>query len=447
MSMNKIYVTLIILLSAMLLLIAFAINIPRNILFWVIEGLGILILAFLLFFYQRVMRPIHVIGNGMELLREQDFSSRLRSVGEPEADRMVEIFNRMMAELKEGRLRLRERNHLLDLLVEVSPMGVVMLDFDGHVTSLNPAARQMLECSDSCIGSTMAEMDNDLARRIGFLGDGQTETFKMSDAHIYRCTRRSFLDQGFQHPFVLIESLTHDVMKAEREAYGKVIRMISHEANNTMAAIGCIMETVGDELNDIPGTQELQTALQACTNRSREMSAFITRFADVVRIPDPVLLPVPLNSLITANLRFLESLCSAHGITLSVELCDGSPVAEMDVALMAQVLVNIVKNSVESIVERCSAMTGIQENASATDGRIKIETYASPMQIIITDNGIGISPETEKNLFTPFFSTKPNGHGIGLLLIREILTRHRCHFSLRTDKVDGTTTFRIEFPH
>lgn len=432
--MNKIYLTLIILLSAMLLLIAFAPNIPRDVLFWVIEGLGLLTLGFLFYFYRRVMRPMHVIGNGMELLREQDFGSRLRRVGEPEADRIVEIFNRMMTELKEGRLRLRERNHLLDLLVEVSPMGVVMLDFDGRITSLNPAARQMMQCGEECNGRTFADIDNDLARRISTLPDGQTATFNMSDAHIYRTTRRSFIDRGFPHPFVLIESLTQDVMNAEREAYGKVIRMISHEVNNTMASVSSIMETVGDELRYIDGTQELQDALTACTARSRSMSAFITRFADVVKIPAPDLQPTPLNSLVTANQLFLESMCSSHGgIRMTVSLCDESPVVSADVALMAQVLVNIVRNSVESIAEK-----------GGGDGLITLTTEAVPARITVTDNGGGISPDTAQRLFTPFFSTKPNGHGIGLLLIREILIRHHCRFSLRTGN-DGMTIFSIEF--
>ena len=100
---------------------------------------------------------------------------------------------------------------------------------------------------------------------------------------------------------------------------------------------------------------------------------------------------------------------------------------------MAQVLVNIVKNSIESIKEK-----------GCGNGMINITTTATPATIVITDNGTGISPDTEKKLFTPFFSTKPNGHGIGLLLIREILTRHRCHFSLKTEH-DGMTRFRIEF--
>lgn len=412
----------------------------------IITGIAIVVLALLLFYHRRVVRPMQTIAGGMDLLREQDFSSRLRRVGEPHADRIVDIFNRMMDELKERQLRLQERNNLLNLLVEVSPMGVVMLDFDNRIASLNPAARLFLDCDDTHIGKTLAETDSTLAKRASTLKDGETQTFHMSDAHIYRCTCRSFPDRGFMHPFVLIESLTQDVMKAEREAYGKVIRMISHEVNNTMTSIGSIMETVSDELSEMKDTGELRTALQACTTRSHEMSAFITRFADVVKIPEPQLRPTPLNSLVTSSLQFIESLCNAKGIHLETDLHETQDITvNIDMPLMTQVLINIVKNSIESIMENGNA-----------NGRITISTHNSTLNtaatgcgpthstLIIADNGAGIAPEAEQHLFTPFFSTKPNGHGIGLLLIREILTQHKCRFSLKTGK-NKTTTFRIEF--
>lgn len=415
----------------------------------IITGIAIIALALLLFYHRRVVRPMQTIAGGMDLLREQDFSSRLRRVGEPHADHIVDIFNRMMDELKERQLRLQERNNLLNLLVEVSPMGVVMLDFDNHIASLNPAARLFLDCDDTHIGKTLAETDRTLAKRAGTLKDGETQTFHMSDAHIYRCTCRSFPDRGFMHPFVLIESLTQDVMKAEREAYGKVIRMISHEVNNTMTSIGSIMETVSDELAEMSTTvgqqpvaatiQPIIAALQACTTRSHEMSAFITRFADVVKIPEPQLRPTPLNSLVTSSLQFIESLCNAKGIHLETDLHETQDITvSIDMPLMTQVLINIVKNSIESIMENGNA-----------NGCITISTHNSTLNtkhstLIIADNGAGIAPEAEQHLFTPFFSTKPNGHGIGLLLIREILTRHKCRFSLKTGK-NGITAFRIEF--
>ena len=114
-------------------------------LFYITEALLTLSLIILFFFYRKVIKPLESIGNGMELLREQDFSSRLTTVGQAEADRIIQIFNRMMDQLKEERLRLREQNHFLDLLVSASPMGVIILTFDDDISLINKAALKFLE--------------------------------------------------------------------------------------------------------------------------------------------------------------------------------------------------------------------------------------------------------------------------------------------------------------
>ena len=106
-------------------------------LFFLVEGLILITILYLFLFYRRIIKPLDIIGNGMELLKEQDFSSRLSRVGQKEADRIVDIFNKMMEQLKNERLHLREQNHFLDLLINASPMGVIMLNLDGEIISLN----------------------------------------------------------------------------------------------------------------------------------------------------------------------------------------------------------------------------------------------------------------------------------------------------------------------
>ena len=117
--------------------------------------------------------------------------------------------------------------------------------------------------------------------------------------------------------------------------------------------------------------------------------------------------------------------------------CDADvKTVNLDESLFEQVVVNIIKNAVESIVARRNA-------GDDRPGEVWIRTKA-PAEVEVEDNGAGISQETESKLFSPFFSTKPNGQGIGLVFIREVLTRHKCSFSLRTYD-DGLTRFRIRF--
>ena len=399
---------------------------------YVSEAVVTLSLIVLVYFYQKVVQPLNSIANGMDLLREQDFSSRLAPVRQAEADRIVDMFNRMMDQLKNERLRLREQNHFLDLLINVSPMGVVILDFDGKISMLNAAALRFLgyTATDELTGRRFQDLDAPLAGEIARLPKDTSDTIRLSDAMIYRCSRLSFIDRGFAHPFVLIESLTTEVVKAEKKAYEKVIRMIAHEVNNTTAGITSTLETVGEALKEMDDTEDIQEVMKVCVERCYGMSSFITNFANVVKIPDPSLELVRLNDRVTACRMFMETVCRDRRITFHNELCSENPTVRIDTVLFEQVLVNIIKNAAESIGE-C--------------GDIYIRTTDSPVTLEIADSGKGISREVEAKLFSPFFSTKPNGQGIGLIFIREVLTKHGCTFSLRTYP-DGLTRFRISFP-
>ena len=422
-----ILVFLLLALGSVLLFLSSQLN---TIFFYIGEGLILFILIYLTFFYRKIVKPLNTIGSGMELLREQDFSSRLSPVGQYEADRVVNIFNRMMEQLKNERLRLREQNNFLDLLIKASPMGVIITSLDEDLSELNPMALKMLGVRlEDVQGKKMKEIDSPLAVELANLPKGEKVTVRLNDSNIYRCTHSSFIDRRFQHPFYLVETLTDEVMKAEKKAYEKVIRMIAHEVNNTTAGITSTLDTVEQALSSEEGMEDICDVMRVCTDRCFSMSRFITRFADVVKIPEPTLSSVNLNDLVFTCKRFMEGMCNDRRITLRMEMDESLKDVMLDAALFEQVLVNIIKNAAESI---------------ETDGEIIVRTFA-PATVEVIDNGQGISKETEAKLFSPFFSTKPNGQGIGLIFIREVLMRHGCTFSLRT-YADGLTRFRITFP-
>lgn len=404
---------------------------------YVAEIIIICILFYLNVLYRRVVKPMNTIGNGMELLREQDFSSRLSPVGQYESDRIVNIFNRMMDQLKNERLRLREQNHFLDLLIQASPMGVVITTLDYEVSQLNPMAVKMLGVSqEEAEGKLLQQLDSPLAIELASIPKEETAVIRLNDANIYKCTHSFFIDRGFRHPFFLIERMTEEVMRAEKRAYEKVIRMIAHEVNNSTAGITSTLDTVEQVLASEQGMEDICEMMRICTDRCYSMSQFITRFADVVKIPEPTLQSASLNELAATCKRFMEGMCNERDIILRLE-CDAEmELVNMDVSLMEQVLVNIIKNAAESI-ELAGEVEGNRQ------GEITVRTVA-PATIEVIDNGPGISKEAEAKLFSPFFSTKPHGQGIGLIFIREVLNRHGCTFSLRTYS-DGLTRFRIMF--
>ena len=377
------------------------------------------------------MKPLNALNTGLDLLRVQDFSNRLSHVGQKDTDHIIDIFNRMIQQLKNERLKVREQNHFLDLIISNSPMGVIILTFDNKITSINKSAITHLELKydQEVLNKNIDTINTPLAKRINTLPQGSTETIRIGNAKIFRCSRLSFIDQGFQRPFILIESLTEEVMTAEKKAYERVIRMIAHEVNNSVTGVTSIL----DSINEIKSTNDcsidVSEAMAICIERCYGLSKFITLFANVVKIPTPITEYVNLNKCISKSTAFLEHICLTRNIVLSLNLCYEDIMVYIDTTLFEQVLVNIIKNAAESIV---------------SNGEISISTSSNPPCLIIADNGKGIPSDIADKLFTPFFSTKPNGEGLGLIFIREVLLKHNCNFSLYTYD-DGITRFTISF--
>lgn len=401
-----------------------------NVMAYVIAALCIIIIFL---FCRNVIRPMRAIHNGLYLLDEQDFSSRLAPVGQREADRIVDMFNRMMASLKEERLTLREQNHLLDLLIDVSPMGIMILGPKGSIAHLNHAAATFLGYTrtEDVSGRELSALDSSLGKVIAKLKPNETVTARLDNSSIYRCSRLAFMDKGYPHPFILIEALTDEVMLAERKSYEKVIRLIAHEVNNSMAGISSMLDTITMFAAE-DGRSETETeALRSCAQRCKSLSQFITAYSDIVKIPDPSPVRINLNIFVGKLSVLLESICENIGTRLSINLAHEDIYVRIDPVLFEQVLINIVKNAAESAAE--------------THGNVSVETTASPSSLIVTDSGTGITAEISEKLFSPFFSTKPQGQGLGLLFVRDVLRKHNCLFSLRTAP-DHLTRFTIHFP-
>lgn len=362
--------------------------------------------------YRRVLLPVMALKHGIDLLQAQDFSSRLAKVGSRDADNIGAVFNRMMDALKNERLRVMERNQFLDMLIEASPMGIVIYDFNGSIPDMNSAARSLL--------------DNDELRcATEELQRGEVRTVRLSDTRIYRLSSLTFLDRGFQRPFVLMESLSEEVRKVEKAAYGKVIRQMSHEVNNTVAGVTPVLDTLAAIADD----PDLTETVTASSDRLLSLSRFVTNYAEMVKLPAPDLHEVNLTALVESMIPFLESLTAGREIRISTDVERENPVIlRADPVQIEQVIVNIVKNSIESIA------------GSTGSGTVTVRLTRHGLEV--ADNGGGISAEVAENLFTPFFTTKNSGNGIGLMLVSEILHNHGFAFSLRT-YADGITRFRI----
>lgn len=197
-----------------------------------------------------------------------------------------------------------------------------------------------------------------------------------------------------------------------------------------MAAIGSTLDVVSDILKQNP-TDEwsgVLPAVETSFSRCGRLANFISKLAHVVKIPKPTPSDVRINQLAHAVEAFTRQECERRNITLTLALTPEDKLIHVDGIQFEQVLVNIIKNAYEAI---------------GSNGEIQLTTSVSPLSITIADNGSGIPDDSKEKIFTPFFTTKPDGQGIGLMFMREVLLNHACRFRL-TSK-NGWTTFEIFF--
>ena len=401
--------------------------------FLFIEGITLLAAVLFILFYNLLLKPFRTIISGMDLLKQQDFSSRLRPVGHKETNRLIEIFNKMMDQLKEERLHVREQNRFLDLLIQASPLGLIIMDFDDRISQINPAGLRLLnlDSEDSVLGKQLDEAPVVIGKSLASLKTDEDIVIRISGIIIYRCIRSSFIDRGFPRPFILIEELTHEALKIEKKSYENIIRMMAHEVNNSVAAVSSTLTIISDTLKQHENNElsDVLPAVEASCDRCSHLSRFITNFADVVKIPPPVLLKTDLNRLAYSVETLSTMECNHRNIQLTLLLPELPVILKIDGIQIEQVLVNLVKNAYESI----------QKN-----GEIRIITQPYHPQLIVEDSGPGITEEVKEKLFTPFFTTKPHGQGIGLMFVREVLINHGCKFTFNTVE-NGKTRFCISF--
>ncbi|MDE7160168.1 MAG: GHKL domain-containing protein [Muribaculaceae bacterium] len=374
--------------------------------------------------------PVRMIRRGMELLHAQETNNRLRLTGNPAADRVARLFNVLMERLQEQTVVNRRQNHLMSELIAASPMGVMMMDFDGRITDANAAALKFLDLDAASVtGRFLGDLPSELGTALAAIPVGKT-TIRLSETEIYLCRRLEFVDSGFHRPFILIDNMADELRQVEKEAYGKVIRIMAHEVNNTLGGLKSLLELMADSAASDPLMGEaLESGAESCTR----LGAFVDSYAEVARVPVPEKRPVELDSYLSGLLPFLQSVTLGRAEVV-VEPMERGLTVMADGALLERVLVNIVKNASEAM-------------SSGSKGHIRISVAISRGEVTLTisNDGAPIPEGTQYSLFSPFYTTKPGGHGTGLALVAEILGRHAWKYSLSTGP-DGLTRFRIRIP-
>ncbi|GAA3918782.1 sensor histidine kinase [Hymenobacter algoricola] len=396
-----------------------------------LEGLLLVSIILTAQLYRGFVRPFQLIAAGTEAIRARDFSMKFVPVGQREMDQLIDVYNHMIDELRQERVTQHEKSFLLERLLQASPAGVLLLDFEGRIETLNPAAAQCLQLPVAeLLGRKPGELPGEWGPALSTLHTGQPQVIRLSGIQTYRAHCSHFLDRGFTRNFIVLEELTQDLIRQEKLAYEKLIRMMSHEINNSIGAINSILQSFSYyapqlRADDQPDFRE---ALEVSINRNTHLANFIANFANLVRLPAPNRQPCDVHELLRAIHRLLLVQSEKRGIRWHWELAPGPLWISLDQQQLEQALLNIVKNALEAIGE---------------NGNLTVQTTARPPVLRLLNDGPGIAPEVQPRLFTPFFSTKRDGQGIGLTLIRDILLQHGFPFRLET-RPDGLTAFTIQ---
>lgn len=391
-------------------------------------------LALGVFLLNNLFRPLSLVRDSARLLAEKDFSTRFRPVGQPEVDDLIQVYNRMADGLREERVRQQEQQHFLRQVLEGSPSGILTLDVDGRLDYANPAALRLLQVdAGEAFGKRLGELASPLARAADGLSGGQSLVAAAFGGRRVRCVQGSFVDRGFARRFVLLEELTDELRQYERLAYEKLIRMLSHEVNNSAGAASSLLHSCLNYAPQLrPGDRaDYENALRVVISRTEHLSTFMKGFADVVRLPAPRRALSDLHEVLEGIVTLWRPAAEARCIEWRWEIESEPDKVSFDRAQIEQVLVNLVKNAIEAVGE---------------NGRVTLrlgERRGRPF-LDVEDTGPGLSEEARTNLFTPFFTTKPGGQGLGLTLVREVLSQHGFDHSLESPP-GGPTVFTIVF--
>lgn len=371
-----------------------------------------------------------------EVIEAGEYGARYPLAGRAEVDAIIAAYNRVLSALQQERYRLGEQRGFVEKFLHDTPVGVLIHDFDDRISLVNPRMRTLLDASDDAalLGRALHDLDSPIAGTLATLTIDETRMITDAAGRRLRCRLAQFLDRGFPRSYVLIEELTTELNRSERETYEKLIRMMSHEVTNAVAATNSLLESCRSyvpELTNAESRADYANALDVLIARNRSLNEFITGFSNLVKLPPPQPEEVDVRELLKAMQTMFKAELDRRDIRLEVAVAADLPLVAMDRGQMDQVLINVIKNAAEAIDHGGSIRI-----AAACDG--------DRVVLSISDDGAGLTQEVRARLFTPFYTSKRHGQGLGLTLVKEILTQHGFAFSLDTRA--GRTCFTIAMP-
>jgi two-component system, NtrC family, nitrogen regulation sensor histidine kinase NtrY len=377
-------------------------------------GIALLVTAILAARLQHnVVYPLYTLANLLEALREGDYS--LRGSRAQQRDAIGEVVwevNTLSQTLRDQRLKVEETSALLGKIIASIDIAIFSFDGGGQLRLINPAGERLLaQRARTVLGKRAAELGLDDA--LGIEGGGTLKRGFPGGSGRWDVRRFSFREGGRPQDLLVITDLSRALREEERQAWQRLIRVLGHELNNSLAPIksmaGTVMNLLSAETPPEDWSTDARQGLRVIADRADALARFMVGYASLARLPPPK----PERVELAALLRRVAALEQR----LAVRIEPGPDVeVPVDADQLEQALINLIKNAVEAALPQGG---GVELSWAVDATRVRIE---------IRDEGLGLG--SSDNLFVPFFTTKPGGSGIGLVLAQQIVEGHGGALSL-----------------
>lgn len=371
-------------------------------------------------------RGIEAIDHGMHNLEGKDFSTTLAPSGLAELDVIIARYNTLSEQLRRDRQTIFQRELLLDTVIENSSMCVMIADHTDRIIYSNHVAEHLLCNGRAMNGLALGKLLRGHSHTLAELVEReQNGIFRLQDncndgLHHLSCGR--FVLNAQRHRLILIKEMTRDINRQEAATWKEIIRVISHELNNSLASISSMAHS-GGLLLDKGLYNALPDVFNTLAERTRHLTNFVGRYAVIAKLPLPDKTNVDWH-------EFCKRLAVGYPFT-PIGSLPPQP-GHFDVGQLQQVLVNLLKNAVES-------------GSEADQIRLSITQDRIVSVIEVSDRGTGMSSKVMQNALLPFYTTKPSGSGVGLTLCREIVEAHDGQLSF-ANRAGGGLNVRIVLP-
>ncbi|WP_369934301.1 sensor histidine kinase [Xanthomonas tesorieronis] len=427
--------------------LALAAAMPWLLAYWMDRGWEVVtfsalsLLALMWWTLRRATAPMRslfrALAGTVSSYRDGEYNFGVHWRGDDELGEMVAAHRQLGEILREQRQGLAQRELMLDTMVQNTPVAMLLTSNGGdglrRVVFSNLAARKLLHGGWKLEGQRLDDlllgMPPALREAVARGGDS---LFTIDDdedpeeEQVYHLSRRRFRLNGRPHELLLIRLLTAELRRQEVHTWKKVIRVISHELNNSLAPIASLAHS-GAELVRRQKVERLEEVFGTIEERARHLEGFIRGYARFAKLPQPQLQTVHWA-------QFLGGLQQQIPFALELEAPDLH--SRVDPAQLQQALLNLVKNAHESSPEG---------QAPADSVRIRVSTRPEWLRIEVLDRGSGMNEAVLHNALMPFYSTKRNGTGLGLALTREIVEAHGGRLSLQ-NRDEGGLCVAVQLP-